>query len=47
MRCKHSPYKGAHSFDIQPKNHTLHVCTQEALHSMLVGSTSADIIVVG
>ena len=47
MLCKHSPYKGAHSFDIQPNNRTLHVCDQQTLHSMFACSSANDIIVVG
>ena len=47
MLCKHSPYKGAHSFDIQPKNRTLHVCHLQTLHTMFACSSSDDTIVVG
>ena len=47
MLCKHSPYKGAHSFDIQPKNRTLHICDPQTLHSMFACSSSDNIIVVG
>ena len=47
MLCEHSPYKRAHSFDIQPKNHTLHVYDQQTLHSMFACSSSVDLIVVG
>ena len=47
MLCEHSPYKRAHSFDIQPKNCTLHVCDQQTLRSMFACLSFNDIIVVG
>lgn len=43
MLYKHSPYKKAHSFAIQPKNHTLDVCAQQTLHNMLACLTSNEL----